>query len=807
MSTPLNSNHCIAFQDSMASYGIKSLELPIDDGKLHRFRVEADKANALNGWYVLHGGELPAGAFGCWKRSIQSIWSAKSKASMNSQELAQFDQQQKANKAKIATEQKLKHEEAAKACASHWDKANPNVIANHPYIAKKQIKAYGIKQLNKQLLIPLRNSEGQLVSIQYIQEDGTKRFKSGGQKKGCYCSIGKVTDVLYICEGYATGATIHEASNQAVAIAFDEGNLLLVAQSLQKKLLGIQIIIAADNDINGEQSNVGIESAIKVSNSLNIAYTYPEFSGHKIDFNDLKQLASLDEVKEQLIKNIVLPSKEAEQPPIVISDDDKIELLAQLSTMEYERQREAAAKTLGCRASVLDKQVASMRKTIQESHEEKNELKDGIEPYLKPVNSNELLNEVKGIFNHYCILPTGADTALSLWAVSTYCINAFRIYPKLCLSSPEKRCGKTTTLEVLASIVNRRLMASNVSPSVIFRCIEAWAPSLLIDEADTFIHGNEELRGIINCGHTKSSASVLRTESLGNGEFEPRQFSTWSPMCIAMIKKPPSTIIDRSVLITLRRKLPDENVRRLPVDVFIENTVIRQKCQRWVNDNFDALKAHIPDRPKINNDRAEDNWWPLLTVADIAGGIWPEIARKAMVDIERREDDDDSGAGSMILSDIREIYESKKLIKLFSQELVDYLIELEDRPWCEWKHGKPLTKNTLANLLKPFGIKSKQIRIGGGNQRGYEKTVFEDSFVRYLQLTPIQSVTSLQTNNHVAYKEKKECYINNSVTFQKPLQARNDGGCNDVTLQEGGSRERTPISEENSKISREVAEL
>ena len=169
MSIPYSDNHCIAFQEAMASAGVNPPELPIDDGELHRFRVEGDKANTTNGFYVLHGGEIPAGNFGCWKRSIKTNWCSKTKSSMSANELAKFKYQQKANKEKIAAEQKLKHEEAAKACLSHWDKANPTVSANHEYIAKKQIKAYGIKQLGKQLLIPLRSSEGQLVSLQYTR--------------------------------------------------------------------------------------------------------------------------------------------------------------------------------------------------------------------------------------------------------------------------------------------------------------------------------------------------------------------------------------------------------------------------------------------------------------------------------------------------------------------------------------------------------------------------------------------------------------------------------------------------------------
>lgn len=371
------------------------------------------------------------------------------------------------------------------------------------------------------------------------------------------------------------------------------------------------------------------------------------------------------------------------------------------------------------------------------SKPESDELTQGIKPWPKRVEGAHLADEIREIFNRYCVLPGGADVALSLWTLASYGINSFRICPKVCLSSPEKRCGKTTTLEVIGALAHRSLMTSNATPSALFRAIEAWQPTLLIDEADTFLHGNDELRGIINSGHVKKAAFVLRTVG-GAGHLKPAKFSTWAPMVIAMIKTPPDTIKDRSIMILLRRKLSVQSVERLPFDLADSYQELRQKCKRWADDNASKLKHHKPDVPSLQNDRAMDHWLPLFSIADLIGGEWPELARSAVTKIEQVDEADDS-TGPMLLHDIREIFQHRNMDKVFSEDLVQGLIGMEERPWCEWRHGNPITKNSVARLLKPFGIKSQDIHIGLEHKKGYRLSKFQDAFDRYLR-TPLDPI-------------------------------------------------------------------
>ncbi len=460
--------------------------------------------------------------------------------------------------------------------------------------------------------------------------------------------------------------------------------------------------------------------------------------------------------------------------PPAETDEAVVTRLAALDPLEYDRQREGAASAMGVRVGTLDKLVFQARKDDGQA-EADDELAHGIEPWPEPVDGAALLNQARETLNTYCALPPGADVALSLWVMAGYAIDAFRIFPKVCLSSPEKRCGKTTTLEVIGALACRALTASSATPSVLFRAIDAWRPTLLIDEADTFLAGNDELRGIINPGHTRSGAFVLRTEGDAS-DRRPVKFSTWSPMVIALIKAPPDTIRDRSIMVMLRRKLPGERVARLPFDLAEELAEFRRKCRRWADDHEAVLKARRPEVPEVGNDRAMDNWLPLLAVADTVGGQWPELARNAMVRIEASDDTDD-GIGQMILRDVREVFETRKADRLFSEELVAGLIDMEERPWCEWRHGKPLTKNSLARLLKPFEVRSREIRIGTAHRKGYRAEDFRDAFARYLPQSPFQNATTRQASNDAGSNDFQNATAKPRVADGKTLQPNNDAGC------------------------------
>jgi putative DNA primase/helicase len=231
------------------------------------------------------------------------------------------------------------------------------------------------------------------------------------------------------------------------------------------------------------------------------------------------------------------------------------------------------------------------------------------------------------LLKKYVVLPEAAAEAVALGAVLTYLTTETDILPILGITSPDKRCGKSLLLDLLAGIVHRHIPASNISTAALFRAVEAYKPCLLVDEADTFLEDNEELRGILNSGHRRSSAFVIRT--VGD-DHEARQFSTWGPKAIAKIGTLPATIEDRSIVVKMKRKAAQEVVERFSERRESERlTVLRRRCFRWAKDYAIAVSAGDPMDLSGLNDRANDNWRPLLSIADVTGGEWPQRAREA----------------------------------------------------------------------------------------------------------------------------------------------------------------------------------
>lgn len=312
------------FRTAMAQQGIICECNIIADGKLHRFHVEGDSTDSINGWYVLHTNELPAGAYGCWKRSISESWCLKSKDQMTLFERKTYHSRMleiKENAYAAKAEAQAKAKTIAKA---KWDQAKP-ASSNHPYLLKKGISPglLRVEESTNTLLVPVCGPDKQIHSLQQVSPDGTKRFLADGATKGHYCAIGKLknpTDILFVGEGYATVSTAHHATGLAAACAFYSGNLLAVGQTLREKFPDAELIFIADNDQWSDDGiNIGLKKATEAAQALNAKVLYPDFSGldtrdKPTDFNDLARLAGLDEVKRQLELPHVAPPPESLEP-------------------------------------------------------------------------------------------------------------------------------------------------------------------------------------------------------------------------------------------------------------------------------------------------------------------------------------------------------------------------------------------------------------------------------------------------------------------------------------------------------------
>ncbi|OWJ26596.1 toprim domain-containing protein [Pseudomonas aeruginosa] len=280
-----------AFRDALqASYGPLDW-LPVADGTIRRFHVPGDKAGTCNGWYVLHLDGIAAGAYGSWKDAgTWHQWSSRAPA--NPREHEQLRQRIEQARRQREAEQHQRQQAAAEYAARLWRDAR-RADPGHPYLAGKGCRPHTLRQRGDVLLVPLIR-DGALVNLQRIHPDGAKRFLSGGMVKGCCSSLGTITagQPLYICEGWATGATIHEETGAAVACAMNAGNLLDVGRRLQRRYPDAVLIVAGDDDRQTE-GNPGRTSAIKAAAALGCGLVLPEWPTDApvtlSDFNDLRQ--------------------------------------------------------------------------------------------------------------------------------------------------------------------------------------------------------------------------------------------------------------------------------------------------------------------------------------------------------------------------------------------------------------------------------------------------------------------------------------------------------------------------------------
>lgn len=782
-----------SFKQAMQIAGIVT-DAPIQtDGTLHRIHVEGDRLRTKNNWYVLYPDNLPAGAFGCWKRSISESWCSKAYKNLNHEEKALYKARMEAANELREKAEEERREECRKDSEEIWAKAIPAKV-DHPYLRAKDVKPYGIKQIFDRLVIPVRDSADNLHGLQYIFPDREKRFKTGTAVSGHHFFIGKPNRKILIAEGYATGATLHEVTGHAVAVAFNCGNLKPVALALREKYPDIVIVLCADDDAwqksrkeNGDdveykpnppEKNSGNVDAAEAARAVEGLLAVPNFPLPRTpvqgtDFNDLAKLVGPEAVKMCV---------EAAKTPEPAKDEEilqqTVERLAKLGILEYEQIREKEAKRLGFRVSVLDDAVkAASREKVSAG----DEIFALDEPWHDPVNGRELIKELTTIFKRFSIVPKGSAITAALGTLLTYTYDSFSTLPILAVVSPDKRCGKTTYLTTLTKLSHRALPVSNISPAALYRTIEAFRPTLLIDEGDSFLKENEELRGIINSGHSKEMAFVVRCEGDNN---KPVRFSTWCPKAIAMIGTPPDTIQDRSIMVNLRRKLPEERTEPHSEEHTEDFDKLRSKILRFIQDNDTALRLAKPGRLNTSNDRQADNWRPLLAIAQVAGC---ESEAREAASFTIREEAEELPAKIQLLHDIKEIFEDSRLSRVSSADLVNKLVAMGDRPWGEWKHGKPMTQNTLARLLKPFGTFPKQMRIGSDNMKGFEYESFKDVFARYIP--PVQTETSKQVNNISGLANFQTETQGDNVSVSNQHNYANTLGCFGVSVQKGGSDE------------------
>jgi putative DNA primase/helicase len=403
--------------------------------------------------------------------------------------------------------------------------------------------------------------------------------------------------------------------------------------------------------------------------------------------------------------------------------------LARLNRFDYEHRRKEAAEELGMRAPQLDAEVAERR--------ERQQAETGppplfghwiVEPWPESVDTDALLLSLTRRLHRHVVFSNEAGIVVALWILFAWVHDVAVHSPNLLVTSVERDSGKTTLLNLIHFLAPRGLLCVEISEAALFRGIELWQPTLIVDEADTILVENESLRAVINSGWTRG-LSIPRC--IGD-EKVPHAFPTFCPKAIGMKgRKLPDTTLSRCIIIELKRKRANEKVEhfRCIDDPGLEE--LRRQAMRWANDNAAVLKDKEPEMPPGFDNRLGDNFRLLFAIADLAGGEWPEKAREAARVLSGAADT--ASQKARLLADIKKIRGAKEGDAISSAALVEELVVNEDSEWAEMgKSRKPISQNQLAGMLKEFRIAPQQVRIGGKQCRGYEWAWFEDAWSRYV---------------------------------------------------------------------------
>lgn len=423
------------------------------------------------------------------------------------------------------------------------------------------------------------------------------------------------------------------------------------------------------------------------------------------------------------------PEVEPSTPIVAESDAAVIARLAGLNSLEYDRVRKEESIKMGISVKTLDDAVKKARKETSD-----NKLPFAVaEPYPEPINPAQLLCDIYEACLRFVVLSPAQAVVVTLWIGLTWFINVIQVAPLLIINAPELSCGKTQLLDFVARLSARAMTAANSSMAYLFRSCELWHPTILIDECDTFMKENTEMKGIINAGYLRASAFVGRVvgESL-----EPKPFDVWGAKSLAGIaleRHLPESTMSRGHIINLRRKMANETVtliRHEPANTF---DLLASKLARFAEDYSEQVEAARPELPDGLNDRSKDNWEPLLAVAECAGAEWVERAMTAAAELSKSSESHHVSIGNELLSDIQYVFASKGIDKISTADLIKELVSDDESVWTTFNRGREITPRNIARQLDKYGIKSRTVRVDKySTPKGYYAADFEDAFSRYL---------------------------------------------------------------------------
>lgn len=373
-------------------------------------------------------------------------------------------------------------------------------------------------------------------------------------------------------------------------------------------------------------------------------------------------------------------------------------------------------------------------------------LRDHLDAQEPPEAGCIVLDDTRAFIRRFCVFPDDATlTAATLWAAHTHMVEHFHVTPRLALLSPEPGSGKTRALEVLDLLVPDSMFSLSASSAAIFRTLEQRQITLLFDEVDAVFRKrgkddtNEDLRALLNAGY-KRGASIPRCVG---PKHEVTNFPVFAAVALAAIGELPDTILTRAVIARMRRRAPNESVEPFRLrEHGDQGHYLRDRLAAWALLVGERAGSAWPELPDGIVDRPAEIWEPLISIADCAGGQWPDRARTACVALCAAAQDRRVSLGIRLLMDLRTIFGDADA--LHTGMIIDRLCAGDaygigaDAPWGDL-HGKPLSVRALASILRPYNVMPAKVRVGDRVLQGYKRETLFDAWVRYLPVVPAEA--------------------------------------------------------------------
>jgi len=381
---------------------------------------------------------------------------------------------------------------------------------------------------------------------------------------------------------------------------------------------------------------------------------------------------------------------------------------------------------------------------------------------MKATDGDKLLSDVRAYLLRFVAFPSSwcAD-AVTLWAAHAHMIEHFHTTPRLAAISPEPESGKSRLLEILATLTPDPMLMLSPSPAALFRKIAAHPITLLVDECDTVFSSrgkedqNEDLRALLNAGYRRG-ATIPRCVGPRHDVVE---FPVFAATALAGIGDLPDTVMTRAIIFRMRRRTAAEPIEQYRIRVNEpEGHALRDRLALWAIAVGESAGAAWPTLPLGVADRRAEAWEPLIAVADLAGGDWPQRARVAAVADVAAHKTREPSLGIRLLTDTRTAMGD--MAAIFTNDLLSRLNAMEESPWGDLR-GHPLESRGLAARLKKYGVAPGTVRIGADTGKGYKRDDLFDAWTRYLpdpteavtSVTPVTDELTLESDTANAYRE------------------------------------------------------